>query len=234
MIPALIVPVYGRWDLTRRMLDSIREPIARGIVADNRLDMPADFALPAGLVVARPPFESFGWGGTLNLGIEQMPDAPWYMWCTNDIVLGDDTIRRLWSAMADPAAPVVITHRWAIGAMTREVVARVGLFDTWSYHPIYFEDTDYAYRCHLSGVEVRIDDLDVTEGADGFEHSVTTQADPVIGAANNRTWQLNEQAYIRKWGGIPGDERYTTPWATQLPVWATRPDLDGRVARRWP
>lgn len=236
MIPAVIVPVYGRWDLTLRMLRTVNEPVERGLLVDNRGDRdPAASVLPPGFRVVAPPFESFGWGGSLNLGIAQLPDAPWWVWCTNDVMLGTDSLARLRAAMSEAGdAPLVVTHRWAVGALNRAVVQTVGLFDTWSYHPIYFEDTDYAYRCHLAGIEVRIDDLGVTEGADGFEHSVTTQADPVAGAANNRTWRLNEDAYRAKWGGLPGHERFITPWDTELPLWATRPDLDGRVARQWP
>ena len=234
MIPAFIVPVYGRWDLTARMLGTIREPIERGLLVDNRRDRPADLEVPDAFRVAVPPFQSFGWGGSLNMGISQLADAPWWAWCTNDIQLGPDTLPRLERGMATAGGtPLVITHRWAIGALNRTAVQRVGLFDEWSYHPIYFEDTDYAYRCSLAGVEVRVDDLDVTEGADGFEHSVTTQSDPDLASANNRTWRLNEDAYVAKWGGLPGHERFTTPWGVDLPSWATRPDLDARVARAW-
>lgn len=235
MIPAMIVPVYGRWDLTARMLGTIAEPVERGLLVDNRRDDPG-IDLPPGFRVLAPPFESFGWGGSLNLGILQTPDAPWWAWCTNDIMLGPDTLPRLAHAMAEAGdRPLVITHRWAVGALNRAVVVRVGLFDEHSYHPIYFEDTDLAYRCHLAGAEVRIDDLDVTEGADGFEHSVTTRSDPELSSANNRTWALNEAAYIAKWGGLPGEERYRRPWDDpHAPLWAAKPDLDGRVARRWP
>lgn len=232
MTPAFIVPVYGRWDLTLRMLGTIREPVERGLLVDNRRDMPHGFPVPDTFRVATPPFQSFGWGGSLNMGISQLADAPWWAWCTNDIMLGPDTLPRLERAM-DTEEPLVITYRYAIGALNRAVVQRVGLFDEWSYHPIYFEDTDYAWRCHLAGIEVRNDDLDVTEGADGFDHSVTTRADPELSSANNRTWRLNEDAYVAKWGGLPGHERFTTPWGTDLPIWATRPDVDARVARAW-
>lgn len=234
MIPVMIVPVYGRWDLTARMLASLPGPVERGVLMDNRRDMPADFALPPEFRVVTPPFESFGWGGTLNLGITQTPDAPWWAWCTNDIILGPDTFAILERAMAEAGdGALVITHRWAVGAMSRAVVETVGLFDEWSYHPIYFEDTDYAWRCHLAGIGVRIDPLGVTEGADGFETSVTTQADPVLSQANNRTYQLNQQAYVAKWGGRPGRETFRTPWGRDVPLWATKPDPLARLARRW-
>lgn len=235
MIPAVIVPVYGRWDLTARMLGTVNECVERGLLVDNRRDAPLDLSMPPNFRIARPPFESFGWGGSLDLGITQTPDAPWWVWVTNDVMLGPHTLKVLYDVMEDAGdRPLVMTHRWAVGALNRAVVQRVGLFDTWSYHPIYFEDTDYAYRCHLAGIEVRIDPLGVTEGADGFEHSVTTQTDPELASANNRTWELNRAAYVRKWGGAPGEERYSSPWGMDLPLWAVRPALDARVARRWP
>lgn len=235
MIPALIVPVYGRWDLTVRMMNSLTNVPDRVLLVDNKRDRPADLITEPNVIIHTPPYESMGWGGTLNFGITQMHDAPWWMWCTNDIILGRETMQTLYDVMQDAGdKPTVMTHRWAVGAINRAAIQTVGLFDEWSYHPIYFEDTDYAYRLHLAGATVLIDEMGVQEGIDGIEHSVTTRSDPVLSLANNRTWALNEAAYVAKWGGLPGKETFTSPWGKALPLWATRPDLDGRVLRRWP
>lgn len=235
MIPAFIVPVYGRWDLTQRMLDSLDQPVQRGLLVDNARDVPMGLRLPTGFQVFTTPYVSMGWGGTMNFGITQMADAPWFMWCTNDVVVGPGDMAVLEEQiLAAGDDPVVYTYRWAFGAMTRAVIQRIGLFDEWSYHPIYFEDTDFAYRCSLAGIPVMYDEWHLQEGEGDIEHSTTTRSNEALSMANNRTWELNQAAYVEKWGGLPGEERFTSPWASGLPLWAVMPSLDGRVARVWP
>jgi hypothetical protein len=54
-----------------------------------------------------------------------------------------------------------------------------------------------------------------------------------MAASNALSWDLNRRAYIDKWGSVPPDlPLYTKPW-NELPLWATRPDLAGRVKRAW-
>lgn len=228
MIPVLITSIVNRPDLLDRMLDSIDVPVGRILVVDNGH---VGYARE-GVTVWSPPFESLGWPGTLNFGIEQTPDGPWWMFANNDAWFEPGMLADLAGRMHAMTDPVVLHHEWTVGALHRTVIERVGLFDTWSFHPLYFDDTDYAYRCKLAGIPIEDGDW-CREGTDDWPVSLTIRSDANLAAANSRTWQLNQAAYVAKWGGLPGRERFTTPWGRDLPLWSTKPDLCGRTARRW-
>lgn len=239
MIPVFIAPAYARFDLLERMLRSIDVPVGRGVIVDNgRAGLARLSSARVGLGpewrIAEPPFSSLGLAGSINHGIVQTFDAPWWLWASDDLVFspGDlDAIAQLMeSASGDPC---VVTYRFAVLALNRAVIERVGLFDEWSFHPLYFDDTDFARRCSLAGVPILHDQWGISEGADGFAHSTTVQTSEELSMANNRSWIENERAYVAKWGGLPGHETFETPWNSGWPLWATRPDLDGRISRDW-
>ena len=230
MIPALIAPVLNRYDLLDRMLDSVDVHVSRALVIDNGRE---GFARK-GWTVATPPFGSLGFPGSLNFGIMQTADAPWWVWAGNDVVFGPGDLAE-WTRLMEAAGdtPCIVSFHFAAGAMNRALVEAVGLFDEWSFWPLYFDDTDFAWRCHLSGTDVTWYTGGMSEGADGFDTSLTIKSDPQLAAANARTWEVNRAAYIAKWGGPPGEQTFQTPWDSGLPLWATRPSMAERVKRMW-
>lgn len=86
-----------------------------------------------------------------------------------------------------------------------EFVERFGWFDE-NFSPAYFEDNDMARRMIVSG-GVYARDLSA-----GMMHrgSVTQNMDgPVV---TSQMFERNREYYIRKWGGQPGEERFTSPF----------------------
>jgi len=228
VIPVLVTSIVNRPDLLDRLLDSIDVPVGRSLIVDNgRVGYQRD-----GWTTWQPPYESLGWPGTLNFGIEQTPDAPWWLFVNNDAWFEPGKLALLCERMASDQAQV-LHHEWTVAAISRAVIETVGLFDTWSFYPLYFDDTDFARRCALAGVPVEEGDW-CLEGDDEWPVSLTVRSDPALSMANNRTWQLNQAAYVAKWGGLPGSETFETPWGAGLPLWATRPSPCARTARRWP
>lgn len=229
MIPVLVASIVNRPDLLDRMLDSIDVEVGLTFVIDNgRVGYQRD-----GVTVFAPPCRSMGWAGSLNFAIGQTPDAPWWLYVNNDAWFEPGTLEAL-AATVETDRLAVHHDEWTIAAITQEVVERVGLLDEWSFFPIYFEDTDYARRCHLAGIEVIGSDWCREGDSDGTEqHSMTIRSDPALSHANNRTWSMNRQAYVNKWGGPPGRETFATPWGRDVPLWATKPDPVGRNARSW-
>lgn len=234
MIPVFITVVLNRYDLLERLLASIDVPVGRGLVVDNgRSGWTREFN-DGDWRVWSPPFNGLGWPGALNFGITQTPDAPWWCFANNDAWFEPGSLERMAQRMEAADGPLVVTEGFTVGAINREAVDVVGLFDEWSFFPIYFDDNDYTYRCRLAGVSLERDSWCREGDLDGKpSHSLTTKSDPELDRANNRTWQLNRQAYVAKWGGPPGRERFTTPWGRDVPIWATKPDVDGRTARTW-
>ena len=236
MIPVFIAPVISRFDLLERMLASINEPVERGIVIDNAR---SGYRIPEGLApgffVFEPPFDSLGYTGSINFVIGQTPDAPWWMWCSNDEAFGPDDLANITERMEQAGdSPVIITDDYAWGAVNRATIDRIGLFDEWEFWPIYFDDQDYSYRAKLAGVKwIRYTGA-VIHGADGYSNSLTINSDPGLAKSNAVSWEINRKAYVAKWGAAPPDQPlYTKPWNSELPLWAIRPDLAGRVKRAW-
>jgi hypothetical protein len=239
-IPVFIAPVLTRYDLLARMLKSVDEPVGRGLIIDNGRQPDQTRWFEESLIgpeweVTRPAFTSMGLPGSINYGIRQTYDAPWWLWASDDLVFGPSDLHTIAGMMNDAGdQPVIVTYRFAFMALNRAVVDRIGLLDEWSFWPIYFDDTDYARRAALANIPVLHDKWHITEGADGFAHSTTVQTNEVLSHANNRSWAHNRAAYAAKWGGLPGHETYDTPWDTGWPLWVTKPDMEGRTVRAWP
>jgi hypothetical protein len=235
MIPLIIAPGLNRFDLLERMLRSIDVPTERGLIIDNDRTgyQKPDWIGPEWTVFA-PPFATLGYPGSINFGITQTPAAPWWLWVSNDVTFGPGDLAAI-AELMDSAGdtPRIVHYHFAAGALNRAVVDEIGLFDEWSFWPLYFDDNDYAYRATLAGVEVLAYDGNMAEGADGFATSLTIKSDPELALANADTWNVNKAAYRAKWGGFPGRETYLTPWNEPLPPWATRPDIAGRHRRSW-
>lgn len=83
----------------------------------------------------------------------------------------------------------------------------VGMFDE-QFVPIYFEDLDYHYRAHISGLhQYLVEDTDLVH-----KGSSTIYSSPELKKQNDKTLQANEEYYVKKWGGKPDHERFLKPF----------------------
>jgi len=97
--------------------------------------------------------------------------------------------------------------------LTPKSYKHIGKFDE-NLHPAYFEDNDYCYRSILSGLEcVR------SQNAVFYHYGSRTQnsGDPVV---PSEQFERNRDYYKTKWGGVPGEECYTSPWSNPSLSWA--------------
>jgi len=234
MIPALICPVVSRFDLLEAMLDSLDHPIDRLVIVDNSL---SGYTARKPEVVRRVqyirPILPLGYPGGINAGISQTPDASWWMWVSNDLRFGPGDLAAIAEHMEPARVPRMVTGsdrrlRNAYAAANRDCIEAVGLFDEWTFYPIYFDDDDYEYRCHLGGVEWMTFD-----GAISHAGSMTINSDSVMAAANARTFSENRERYVAKWGGPPGSEQFVTPWNRPWPLSYAPVDIAGRARRIW-
>jgi len=235
VIPVLVVPCLVRFDLLARLLDTLDEPVERIVVIDNSLNGWSDQRCD---VIY--PISGLGYEGGLNAGIMQTPSAPWWLVCNDDIAFGARDLRSIAERIEAARGPCVVTGsrndgrllRLAYGAINRACIERVGLFDD-GFYPIYFGDDDYQRRCELAGVEwVEYDGL-ILHGEHGDAGSMTIKSDANAAAANSRTFMLNRDRYVAKWGGPPGGEVYDTPWDSGAPLSWWPIDMAGRAARTW-
>lgn len=93
-------------------------------------------------------------------------------------------------------------------AVTRAGWEKVGCFDT-NFRPIYFEDCDHGKRMHLAGQ--RLTEVKNT----GIVHwgSMSNAVDAELRLQHENSNPRNHLYYQKKWGGGPGEETFTTPFA---------------------
>lgn len=96
------------------------------------------------------------------------------------------------------------TQDWCAFILPKETYEKVGRFDI-EFYPAYFEDNDYHYRMNLLNLETfKIPFLNPVL----FKSSQTIEKEPSL----NERFLLNKQRYIDKWGGLPNEETFKTPF----------------------
>ncbi len=132
----------------------------------------------------------------------------------HDITFAPDTIRKFRDAYENDMdnyffCPKNIAGSNAFSCFmpTEPLVNKIGLFDEFFY-PAYFEDNDYYRRMELAGYSIQTVDTDV-------EHDVSSTIREYTKEEmqnHHRLFVVNRQYYINKWGGLPHQETYKTPF----------------------
>jgi GT2 family glycosyltransferase len=90
--------------------------------------------------------------------------------------------------------------------ITKECWEKVGEFDE-GFHPAYFEDNDYHYRIKLAGLKA------INYPPALFYHfgsRTSREGDRTV--VTNQAFDDNRSYFCNKWGGIPGEETFKTPF----------------------
>lgn len=94
--------------------------------------------------------------------------------------------------------------------MNRKCWEDVGEFDE-KFFPAYFEDNDYHYRIKLAGLKAIM-----YPPAMFYHYGSKTQTESGSEyVVKSPQFENNRSYYIRKWGGPPGEEKYTMPFNRQ-------------------
>jgi len=92
--------------------------------------------------------------------------------------------------------------------MRRWLIDAIGPFDE-QFWPAYYEDNDFHRRMRLAG-----HDEQIVEGV-GYEHSGSSTLNMFSSSRledHHEQFRANRARYMRKWGGLPGQERFTVPY----------------------
>lgn len=98
-------------------------------------------------------------------------------------------------------------------AITKETWDTVGEFDE-LYYPAYFEDNDFHYRMKLANINAI-----VLPTAMFYHYGSRTQneaAENGMPMVSGGMFENARGAYVRKWGGKPGEETFTTPYNNSI------------------
>lgn len=158
--------------------------------------------------------ENLGVPASWNLGVTAAldTDADWLLILSTSIRFGDEGGRDLLDMLATTSEPYVVgtQHGWKCIALSRGLLTRVGRFDP-VFSPAYREDTDYLVRMARAGLPSprenggRLTQFTVDARSTGDGRTVTS-------GLVHMDWDANLRAYVRKWGGDQGDERYQHPY----------------------
>lgn len=93
----------------------------------------------------------------------------------------------------------------------RDLFKLVGEFDE-NFKPAYFEDNDMAYRIKLAGYTSL-----TSNQVQAFHYgSSTLNNDAELAKTMPAFFEKNKEYYIKKWGGLPEQERYDVPFNQPL------------------
>lgn len=206
MTTPLIVPCVNRFDMFTEMIETVDTSIQPFVIDQWRYNR--------------------GVSAAWNLGMKRALDSG-YRYC---LVSNDDvkfypgaiqsTMDLLISSGAALVSPNQIRRPQDPGEGYREgadffcfavdipqLTAVAGWFDE-NFFPAYFEDNDMHMRMLNSGLKSYINQ----EANVLHEHSMTQKFDPKNPNTTAIAFEANKAYYVRKWGGMPSEEQYATPF----------------------
>lgn len=141
---------------------------------------------------------------------ERTPDAllwtgtPWH------------DLSTLKNAVLDPTTG---SHaQWSCFMIRPSIVERIGVFDE-QFEPAYLEDCDMRYRLHLAGhSEINLKSAlfyHLERGTmKGLFDGAASELSEHLETLNsiNKGMELSGQKYLKKWGGLPNEETFKSPY----------------------
>lgn len=184
------------------VLPSIYQPYTDACLATMHDD------LKANTLVWDNTRNNIGVSAAWNKGIERMKErnADWIIFLSASMRFnqgGLDLIEQL--KTTELMVAEAEGHQFHLMSIRREVIEKVGTFDE-NFTPAYYEDTDYGQRIRNSydhtfkWAKIKVDCYCV-----GNAHGVNL-------AGVRMDIQKNIDYYIRKWGGMPGQQTYFHPF----------------------
>jgi len=240
---AIIVPVLNCLNYTKQMLPTIqtRSPY-RLIIIDNASNDGTEEFFNSGnkrfLIDYFRFEENLGCAASWNFGIKKAIrefDSKYFFIPNNDILLNTETIDILLEEVNQKG--VVLASATDMGGrisgpdefydllppvkrqiseapefscfmLNLEAIEKVGYFDE-KFYPAYFEDNDYHHRIKLAGLKA----FKTNQALYFHYQSRTIRENEDIRNKSNLGYNLNQDYYIKKWGGLPGHEKFNLPGA---------------------
>ena len=212
MTVPLIVPVLKRFDLFTDTINSVDYDI-RPYVIDNYISN-RGVSKSWNLGMVRAKKDGFNYAIISNDDVVFKPGTIKKLHeeivKNEDVIIGaDQHLDRKECGLIEEIRPedffLSVFSCYAVNI--NKLIFKCGYFDE-NFTPAYFEDNDMRYRIKLAGLKIKIH-----TGAKIFHHNSATQnADPNNLVVPSARFQENEEYFIKKWGGKPQKETFTSPF----------------------
>ena len=219
------IPTYLRYDLCLKLIDSIEKgsllPDYYYIIDNGGTfkEYISDKILPKNIIVYNPE-KNIGVATSWNYFLL---NCEGYLFIINDdIEVGNNVLKEMYDKKVELEQDkryVIVSKDhpapYSLFLLHFSIKDTIGLFDE-NFYPAYFEDCDYSYRIKLLNcLEHKMQNLDIKH-----ENSATMKEKQNRGfdmqKEHHNLFLKNQKYYIDKWGELPFNEKYTTPFNRNL------------------
>lgn len=213
----LAIPTLNRYDLCARLIEhvertSTRKPDSYLIVDNGGAFDEEALGLGERIVVYRPG-RNIGVSASWNFALRSSHPSK-HVAIVNDDVLPEPTeLALLYDCLEAHRGHAVHARAesYSFFAQSPETTMKVGGYDE-RFWPAYHEDQDYEHRLKVAGV-ARID-VALPSQQEGSQ--TLAAADVELRRTIHTGLHRNYRYYVRKWGGPPGEERFTKPFEDSI------------------
>jgi GT2 family glycosyltransferase len=206
------IPTLNRYDLLSKAIESA---LKGSVVPDRILVVDNGGSLPpiGGIVEIYRPGYNLGVAGSWNYIIKHTSEHRIII--NDDIEFRSSTIEKIINCLNNGPGLVMTVlpnlNGFSCFAIKDSFVEKIGYFDE-EISPgyAYYEDNDYVRRIVLAGLSFEV----VTSGAEATHATSSTLKAFTLEQRmeHDRKFHLAQKNYMRKWGGMPLQEVYTTPY----------------------
>lgn len=187
----IVLPIINNEYLVDRCVESIKDK-SKLLIIDNS---PSGFGKKYGVEIEYHP-NNIGVPASWNIGLKK-GHAYTVLLSASMMVYGDI---EQWLVKANNWG-VYSFHGWHLIGIRKATVDKLGFMDE-GFYPAYYEDNDYHRRMVLAGCEFPRILIDATSAG----NAMTMHAGVKV-----RYYEC-QQYYIKKWGGLPNEEKYLLPF----------------------
>ncbi len=212
----ICVPTLNRYDLLTMLIRSAEKsdvPVDYYFVIDNGMKLTKDYFSFVRDYKNRlqlyVPLQPMGVAESWNRFIITVPEER--------IIVNDDLIfdsKTIGNVVSTPGDLVYITtlstiNMFSFFLIRNSCVKKIGMFDE-SISPgyAYFEDNDYFRRMELGGVTWK----SIASNVNHLGSQTMKAYTPQELEAHHQKFRRAQSNYVRKWGDLPGKERFDIPY----------------------
>jgi len=210
---SIVIPTVNRADLLSDLIKSLLKQTGHfeeAIVIDNG-QQALDYSSPK--ITLLNQSRNLGVAASWNLGINilRRKNIEWALILNDDIVLNENQISKIKNKLKTQENILICSfyglHVFALNLRLVYLMeySQDKYFDE-NFYPAYCEDTDFFYRAYLKKIPVNHVIKELSPEVYIISMSIIKNQDL------NSNFGKNIQYYTDKWGGSPGNERFSKPF----------------------